>query len=52
MVSIAAFPECEQYQKFLKDLARQEEEDAWAEARRDMYKLDDNEDSLKYRGGY
>lgn len=47
--SIASFPDCPHYKKFLKELAEQDKRDAEAEAKRDMYKLDDNEDSLAYR---
>ena len=52
MASFSMFTDCSNYQQFLKELAEQEERDVWAEAKRDMYRLDDNEDTLKYRGGY
>jgi hypothetical protein len=50
VVSLARFSDCEHYQRFMRELAKQDEADAWAEAKRDMYSLDDNEGSLSYRG--
>ena len=47
--SFAGFPDCPHYKKFLKELAEQERRDAEAEAKRDMYRLDDCEDCLAYR---
>lgn len=48
--SFCGFPECKFYKEFLAELRRKDEEEAIAEAKRDMYKLDDNEGTLKYKG--
>lgn len=49
-LSIGSFHECEHFKKYLKELAEKEEQDAIEEARREAMRLDDNEDTLAYRG--
>jgi len=44
--SFCAFPECEHYKAYLKALEKEYED----EARREAMRLDDFEDTYKYRG--
>ena len=47
-MSICSFRDCEFYKKYLAELAEKERQEAIEEARRESYKLEDNDDSLKY----
>lgn len=51
-VSFSVFTDCDYYKKFLIELAKQEEKEAIEEARREAYRLDDDEDTLQYRHGF
>ena len=50
IVSVTSFPNCEYYKARLRKLAEQDKQDAINEARREAMRLDDNEDTLKWKG--
>lgn len=50
IVSVTSFPECSYYKKMLKEVAERDIQDATEEARREAMRLDENEDTLKWKG--
>ena len=50
IVSVTSFPECEYYKAMLRKVAEQDKQDAINEALREAHRLDDNEDTLAYKG--
>ena len=52
IVSVTSFPECEYYKAMLRKVAEQDKQDAINEALREAHRLDDNEDTLAYKGRF
>lgn len=49
-LSLGNSPKCDYFKEYLAELARKERQEAIEEARREAMKLDDNEDTLKWKG--